>query len=320
MGKLVERLMRSWPARAWFRYLEQRGPVLAQGMTLQAFLSLFAALFVAFAVFMAVLGGNVELRNAVIGSIASAIPGLIGDNGALDVEQLTQSSIVGWAGIFAAAAILVTAIAWIAVSREGFRAMFDLGAPPSNFFLLKLGDLAVAIGIGLLVVVSSGILVVSQALADALGLGWAGQVVGFVVQLLLDTSVVLLLYRFGGRLRLPARLIVPAAAVCAMAFVVLKLLATLLFRGVENNPLLAGIAAPVVILIWLGFIMQIVLIALAFVAVTDTGRAYTRLVEMGGLDATLTPERAKELLAEVRAGRGAGDDRVKLHKRLARGR
>lgn len=320
MGKLVERLMRSWPARAWFRYLEQRGPVLAQGMTLQAFLSLFAALFVAFAVFMAVLGGNVELRNAVIGSIASAIPGLIGENGALDVEQLTQSSIVGWAGVVAAAAILVTAIAWIAVSREGFRAMFDLGAPPSNFFLLKLGDLAVAIGIGLLVVVSSGILVVSQALADALGLGWAGQVVGFVVQLLLDTSVVLLLYRFGGRLRLPARLIVPAAAVCAMAFVVLKLLATLLFRGVENNPLLAGIAAPVIILIWLGFIMQIVLIALAFVAVTDTGRAYTRLVEMGGLDATLTPERAKELLEEVRAGRAAGDDRVRLHKRLARGR
>ncbi|MGM1029844.1 MAG: YihY/virulence factor BrkB family protein [Actinomycetota bacterium] len=320
MGKLIERLMRSWPARAWQRYLEQRGPVLAQGMTLQAFLSLFAALFVAFAVFMAVLGGNVELRNAVIGSIASSIPGLIGDNGALDVEQLTQSSIVGWAGVIAAGAILVTAIAWIAVSREGFRAMFDLGAPPSNFLLLKLGDLAVAIGIGLLVVVSSGILVISQALADAIGFGWAGQLIGFVVQLLLDTSVVLLLYRFGGRLRLPAKVIVPAAAVCAAAFVVLKMLATLLFRGVENNPLLAGIAAPVIILIWLGFIMQIVLIALAFVAVTDTGRAYTRLVEIGGLDARLTPDRAKELLEEVRANRQAGGDVVRLHKRLTRRR
>ena len=318
MAKLIDRLMRSWPARAWQRYIDQRGPVLAQGMTLQAFLSLFAALFVAFAVFMAVLGGNVELRVAVIGSIASSIPGLIGENGALDVDQLTQSSVVGWGGLIAAGAILVTAIAWVAVSREGFRAMFDLGAPPSNFLLLKLGDLAVAIGIGLLVVVSSGILVVSQALADALGIGWAGQVAGFVVQLLLDTSVVLLLYRFGGRLRLPARLIVPAAAVCAAAFVVLKMLASMLFRGVENNPLLAGIAAPVIILIWLGFIMQIVLIALAFVAVTDTGRAYTRLVEIGGLDARLTPDRAKELLEEVRANRQQGGDAVRLHKRLAK--
>ncbi|MFA4842002.1 MAG: YihY/virulence factor BrkB family protein [Agrococcus sp.] len=320
MKALIDRLMRSRPMRAWQRYTEERGPVLAQGMTLQAFLSLFAALFVAFAVFMAVLGGNVQLRDAVIESIASSIPGLIGENGALDVEQLTQSSIVGWAGAIAAVSILFTAIAWIAVSRESFRAMFELGAPRSNFLLLKLGDLAVAVGIGLLVVVSSGLLVVTQALADALGLGWAGQVAGFVMQLLLDTSIVLLLYRFGGRLRLPAKQIVPAAAVCALAFFALKLLATGLFRGVENNPLLAGIAAPVIILIWLGFIMQILLLALSFVAVGPTGRAYTRLVEAGGIDARLTKEEAKVLLAEVQANRAEGGDAVQLHKRLAKHR
>ncbi len=320
MKALIDRLMRSRPMRAWQRYTEERGPVLAQGMTLQAFLSLFAALFVAFAVFMAVLGGNVELRDAVIDSIASSIPGLIGENGALDVEQLTQSSIVGWAGAIAAVSILFTAIAWIAVSREGFRAMFELGAPRSNFLLLKLGDLAVAVGIGLLVVVSSGLLVVTQALADALGFGSAGQAAGFVMQLLLDTSVVLLLYRFGGRLRLPAKQIVPAAAVCAVAFFALKLLATGLFRGVENNPLLAGIAAPVIILIWLGFIMQILLLALSFVAVGPTGRAYTRLVRVGGIDARLTKEEAKALLAEVRANRAEGGDAAQLHKRLAKHR
>lgn len=320
MKALIEKLLRSRPMRAWQRYTEERGPVLAQGMTLQAFLSLFAALFVAFAVFMAVLGGNVELRDAVIDSIASSIPGLIGENGALDVEQLTRSSIVGWAGTIAAVSILFTAIAWIAVSREGFRAMFELGAPPSNFVLLKLGDLGVAIGIGLLVVVSSGLLVVTQALADALGFGWLGQVVGFVVQLLLDTSVVLLLYRFGGRLRLPAKQIVPAAAVCAAAFFALKLVATALFRGVENNPLLAGIAAPVIMLIWLGFIMQILLLALSFVAVGPTGRAYTRLVRAGGIDARLTKEEAEALLAEVRANRAEGGDAAQLHKRLAKRR
>ena len=320
MKALIEKLLRSRPMRAWQRYTEERGPVLAQGMTLQAFLSLFAALFVAFAVFMAVLGGNVELREAVIDSIASSIPGLIGENGALDVEQLTRSSIVGWAGAIAALTILFTAIAWIAVSREGFRAMFELGAPPSNFVLLKLGDLGVAVGIGLLVVVSSGLLVVTQALADALGFGWVGQVVGFVVQLLLDTSVVLLLYRFGGRLRLPAKQIVPAAAVCAAAFFVLKLVATGLFRGVENNPLLAGIAAPVIMLIWLGFIMQILLLALSFVAVGPTGRAYTRLVRAGGIDARLTKAEAKALLAEVRANRAEGGDAAQLHKRLAKHR
>lgn len=318
MQQLIQRIMRSRPMRAWQRYGETRGPVLAQGMTLQAFLSLFAALFVAFAVFMAVLGGNVELRAAVIESISSSIPGLIGEGGALDVDALTSSSIVGWAGVVAAVSILFTAIAWIGVSREGFRAMFELDDPRANVVLLKLGDLGVGAGIGLLVLVSAGVQVVATALAEALGLGWAAALIGVAVQLVLDTSVVLLLYRFGGRLRLPAKQIVPAAAVCAVAFLVLKQIATMLFGAVENNPLLAGVAAPVIILIWLGFIMQILLLVLAFVAVGPTGRAYTRLVESGGIDARLTPEQARALLEELQASRQEGDDPVKTHKRLAR--
>jgi len=316
--QLIQRVQESRPLRAWQRYSETNGPVLAQGMTLQAFLSLFAALFVAFAIFMAVLGGNVALREAVIDSISTSIPGLIGDGGALDVDALTGSAIVGWAGVIAAASILFTAIAWIGVSREGFRAMFELDDPKANFVLLKLGDLGVAVGIGLLVLVSAGVQVVATALVEALGFSWAAQLIGIAVQLVLDTSIVLLLYRFGGRLRLPAKQIVPAAFACAVAFFVLKQVATLLFGAVENNPLLAGIAAPVIILIWFGFIMQILLVVLAFVAVGPTGRAYTRLVETGGIDARLTPERARELLDELHASQRAGDDPVRLHKRLAK--
>lgn len=92
----------------------------------------------------------------------------------------------------------------------------------------------------------------------------------------------------------------------------------MLFRGVENNPLLAGIAAPVIILIWFGFIMQILLLALAFVAVTPTGRAYTRLIESDGIDARLTPAQAKALLAQIEAGRQPGLDAVRAHRRLAK--
>lgn len=320
MKQLIERLKRSWPMRAWQRYSDERGSVLAQGMTLQAFLSLFAALFVAFAIFTAVLGGNVELRRAVIDSIASSIPGLLGDGGALDAEELLSVSISGWAGAVGAIAIMLTAIAWIAVSREGFRAMFELDSPPSNFVLLKLGDLAVAIGIGLLVVVSAGLLVLTQALAEALGLGWTTQLIGFLSQLALDTMIVLLLFRFGGRLRLPAKRIVPAAVACAVAFAGLKAIASLLFRSVENNPLLGSVAAPVIILIWFGFIMQILLLALAFVAVTPTGRAYTRLVQAGGIDATLTPEQAEALLQQMEEGKEPNLDAVRAHKRLSKRR
>lgn len=320
MQQLIQRLMRSWPMRAWQRYGDMRGPVLAQGMTLQAFLSLFAALFVAFAVFSSVLAGNPELRAAVIRSISESIPGLLGDGGALDVEQLLSTSIAGWAGAIGAVTILFTAIAWIGVSREGFRAMFDLGSPASNVVMLKLGDLGVALGIGLLVVVSAGLLLITEGFAEALGLGWTTQLLGIGSQLLLDTGIVLLLYRFGGRLRLPAKVIVPAAAACAIAFLGLKMLASMLFGAVENNPLLGGIAAPVIILIWFGFIMQILLLALAFVAVTPTGRAYTRLVEAGGIDATLSPAEAKALLEQLHDGKRPSLDAVRTHRRLAKRR
>lgn len=321
MQQLIQRIMRSWPVRAWQRYTEVRGPILAQGMTLQAFLSLFAALFVAFAIFMAVLGGNVELRRAVIESIAGSIPGLIGEDGergAIDIDLLLESSIAGWAGAIGAVAILFTAIAWIAVSREGFRAMFDLNTPPSNFVLLKLGDLGVAVGIGLLVVVSAGLLVITEGFAESLGLGWSTELLGVGSQLVLDTTIVLLLYRFGGRLRLPARRIVPAAIACALAFWGLKQVASMLFGSVENNPLLAGVAAPVIMLIWLGFIMQILLLALAFVAVTPAGRAYTRLVESDGIDAKLTPAQAKAMLEQIEEGRRPNVDAVRTHRRLAK--
>ncbi|SDR83908.1 YihY/virulence factor BrkB family protein [Agrococcus carbonis] len=318
MKQLIERVQQWRPVRAWQRYGATNGPVLSQGMTLQAFLSIFAALFVAFAIFMAVLGGNVQLRDAVIESISRSVPGLIGEGAAIDVDSLTGSAIVGWAGAIAAVSIVFTAIAWIGVSREGFRAMFELDDPKASFVLLKLGDLGVAVGIGLLVVVSAGVQVVATALVEAVGLGWAAAVIGILVQLALDTTIVLLLYRFGGRLRLPAKQVVPAALACAVAFFVLKQVATLLFGAVENNPLLAGVAAPVIILIWFGFIMQILLLVLAFVAVGPTGRAYTRLVQAGGIDARLSPEKAQELLDELHASERAGDDQVRLHKRLAK--
>lgn len=318
MKELVQRLMRSWPVRAWQRYGDMRGPVLAQGMTLQAFLSLFAALFVAFAIFMAVLGGNVELRQAVIDSISGSIPGLLGDDGAISVEDLLKTNISGWAGAIGAAVILFTAISWIGVSREGFRAMFDLGDPALNFLVLKLRDLGVALGIGLLVLVSAGLLVVVEGFAEALGLGWTTWALGIISQLVLDTSIVLLLYRVGGRLRLPAKLIVPTAFACAVAFFGLKQVATLLFGSVENNPLLASIAAPVIILIWLGFIMQILLVALAFAAVTPTGRAYTRLVEIGGISHRLTSAEAELLLEQLEEGKQPSLDALRTHRRLAK--
>lgn len=267
--QIVKRVMQLRPVRAFMHYSQSDGPVYAQGMTLSAFFSVFAGLFIAFAVFMQVLGGNVELRETVIESIAAQIPGLIdtGDGGVIKPESLIESRAVDIAGIAAAVGIIMTATRWIATSRLGFRAMLGLPNPLQNAVVLKLTDLVVAIGIGLLVLISSGVQAVTQGFAEQLGLGGFSWVLGFVIQLALDVAIVLLMYRLAGHIRLPIKYLFGSALLSAVAFAVLKIFASMLFGSVSNNPLLASIASVFVVLIWLGFVNQIYLVSLAMLAV-----------------------------------------------------
>lgn len=321
--------MQSRPVRALTHYGQAKGPVFAQGMTLSAFLSLFAALFIGFAIFALVLGGNDALRDRVIDAVAGSVPGLLGtgpngEGGLIDADSLLESSVLGWGTAIASVGILITAIGWIGTSREGFRAVFGLPDVRTLPVLLKVGDLGVAIGIGVLVLASAALLVITSAIADALGIGGVGQVLGILAQLALDAAVVALLYRFAGRLRLPAKQLLGASLACAVAFFVLKQFAALLLSG-GSNPLVAGFAAVLGILIWLGLVNQILLVALAWVAVGKVGTAYARLedVEIARAEAI---ERAKAeraaLKAEI-AEREKPDPKQGLlmrqtHKRLAK--
>lgn len=326
---VVQRVLTSRPVRTLQHYGLAKGPVFAQGMTLSAFLSLFAALFIGFAIFAAVLGGNSALRDRVIDAVAGSVPGLLGtgpdgEGGVIPVETLLASSVLTWGTAIAAIVILVTAIGWIGTSREGFRAVFHLPDVRTAPIVLKVGDLGVAIGIGLLVLASAALLVVTSAVADALGIGGVGQVLGALAQLALDTAIVALLYRFAGRLRLPWSQLLGASLACAVAFAVLKQFAALLLTG-GSNPLVASFAAILGILVWLGFVNQILLVALSWLAVGETGRAYVQHVDEANARA--------DAIAEMRADRAAlkaeiaerdKDDPKQgtlvrtLHKRLAR--
>lgn len=284
------------PVRAWFHYSQRDGAVYAQSMTLSGFFSIFAALFIAFAIFMQVLGGNRELLNTVIESISSQIPGLIdtGNGGVINPDDLIGSQIAQVAGIVAGVGILMTATRWIANCRLGFRAMLDLPSAHANAVLLKLGDLGVALGIGLLILTSSGVLIASQALAGALGIGAFSWVIGIVIQLALDTAIVLLMFRFAGHIKLGFKYLAGTALMVAVGFAVLKVFASMLFGSISNNPLLASVASVFVILIWLGFIHQIYLVALSFLAVGKAGEKYSRVEHLLSVDREETQEREQE--------------------------
>lgn len=295
--KFVDRVKQLRPVRAWFHYSERDGVVYAQSMTLSGFFSIFAGLFIAFAIFMQVLGDNQELLDTIIDSISGQVPGLIdpGDgSGIIDPEELVGSNFARVGGIVAAVGILMTATRWIANSRLGFRAMLDLPSPRPNAVVLKLGDLGVALGIGILILLSSAVLIVSQSLASQLGLGAFSWILGILVQLALDMAIVLLMFRFAGHIKLQMKYLVGTAFMVAVAFAVLKAIASLLFGSVSNNPLLASVASVFVILIWLGFIHQIYLVALSFLAVGNAAEKYSRVEHLLNQEREQLAAREKE--------------------------
>ena len=121
---------------------------------------------------------------------------------------------------------LVTAIAWLGSARGAVRDIAQLAAPPTNFLLLKLKDLGLAIGFGAALVVSAALSVGSTAALNWL-LGLVGvedgspaaivatRVLGLLLAYGLDLVVLAGLYRILAGVPIPARPLWQGAALGA---------------------------------------------------------------------------------------------------------
>lgn len=272
-------VMRLKPVRVFTAYAERRGPVLASGLAFQAIFAVFAAIWVGFSVAGVVIRGNPELTDALVNVIATSVPGLIdtGDGGAIDLDNLLSASILGWTGVIAAGGLLFTALGWLAAGRDAVRVMFDQPAPPTNFALLKLKDLGLALAFAVAIVVSAALTVFSTSAIGAL-FGWLGinnestfaivvaRVAGLAIVLALDTVVLGAFYRVVATLRIPMRMLVQGSLIGAAALGVLKILGTTLLGGATNNPLLLSFAVIIGLLIWFNFVCQVILIGASWIA------------------------------------------------------
>lgn len=311
--RVVAWVMALKPVRVFLDYGEHRGPLLAAGLSSQAIFAVFAAIWVTFSVFGIVLAGNPELQQALFALLATAVPGLIdtGEGGAIKPSDLVNTSVLTWTGAVALGGLLFTALGWLSSARDAVRVLGDLPAPRTNFLLLRLKDLGLAIGFGILLVVSAALSVLSSQGLDGV-LDWlgirdsdatniAGRVVTILLMFVIDTIVLGAFYRVLAGVHIPLRYLVQGAFLGAFALGVLKVLGTALLGGATRNPLLAGFAVIIGLLIWFTLICQVILIAACwvFVSMKDAGVP---------LDAKLAAEREAEeeaererLRAEVRA-------------------
>ncbi|HLS24455.1 MAG TPA: YihY/virulence factor BrkB family protein [Beutenbergiaceae bacterium] len=277
----VKKLLAWWKrtrvARALRRYGNANGALLAGGIAFSALFSIFAALAIGFTVFMAVLGQNTELRDAVLVQLDEVLPGIVdtGDGGMLNPDDLQLSTAGGIVGIVAVVVLLNTAITVITNLRRGVRAMFGIISPKENPAIGIIRDLGTFVVLGLAILLTAVLGIAAGAMAtwllDLIGLGeapFAGvllRVAGLLVALAIDTLVFVFIYRVLAGVRPPRRDLVIGAAIAGIGAAILRHLGTSLVGSVEN-PLLGSYAALVTLLLWVNLVVRLVLLVAAWTA------------------------------------------------------
>ena len=164
--------------RAWTRFGDAKGNLLAAGVAYFGFFSLFPAVALAAVVFGFLLAGNPELLDAVGRSLDEALPGLVktaaNPDGLMPLAA-PETATLSWAGVVAFGSLVLGGLGWIGSLRDGIRTVFGVRGTDGNPVLAKLRDLLVLglLGASLLVsaVSSSVVAAASTWVSDLLGLG-----------------------------------------------------------------------------------------------------------------------------------------------------
>lgn len=306
IGDLVTRVMNTRPARVFTHFGASRGPVLAAGMAYQAIFAIFAALWLVFSVAGLWLASNPQLMDQLFVLINQSVPGLIGPKGVgvVDPDTLGNTGALSWSSAIALVGLLATTLGWLNTTSQAVRGIFDMGQETTFFVLVKLRELGLGLLFGLALVVSAVFSILStEALRWFLGLLGQGtdsfwfvastQTVALLVVLIIDTITLAALFRVLSRVRIPVRNLLVGSVLGAVGLGVLKVLGAALLGGAARNPLLAGFAVIIGLLIWFNLTSTVTLMAAAWIAVG--------MQDAGISPATLSADDAKKLTQEKEA-------------------
>lgn len=314
--------------RAALLYTERRGPMLADSVTYRALFSVFAGVLLGFSIAALWLAGNPDAWDAIIASVQSVVPGLIGDGGVIDPDALQrQPASFSITGIISLVALIGAALGAIGSLRTAVRVIAGTVQDDIFFLWVILRNLALAVGIGVAFVAAAAVTFVGRLgvawISDLLGLpadsplvGWAAPVLSLVVVFALDTILLVAVFRLLSGVQPAARSLWGGALLGAVGLVVLQQLSSLFVGGATSNPLLGAFASLLALLIWLNLSTQVMLLACAFIVTAEEERT-DRVHQRFG--ATTFPQRRLQraevdvriATAELRAAQkaaGGGDE------------
>jgi membrane protein len=334
IAALIDKVVKSRPVRTFIHYNEAGGPLLAAGMSYNAVFATFASLWLSFSVAGFVIAGSPELQDALFSAINSVVPGLIAEGGVIDPKDLLGSvGALSWTSAVAVVALLFTALGFLASMRDAIRRIFDLPADTMNPVLQKLRDFGLALAFGVLIIVSAGLQIFTNAAIGAvfniLSIDNRSPfavvvvtVIGNVLVFVVDFITVAAAFRILSAVRIPLRRLLVGAAIGAVGIDILKAAFQLgLIGGVGNNPLLAGFAVFIGLLIFFNFFCQVLLIAAAWIQVGMKGDgidARSLSPQQAAAEEALRLEEARRLVADANHKKAEDEYRTArgLRKRL----
>lgn len=278
------------PVRAFLLYSEHRGIVLADSVTYRTLFSVFAGVLLGFSVAALWLAGNPDAWQALINAVNGVVPGLVGSNGLISLEDIKAPAGLTIAGVVGTVGLVASAIGAVGSLRTAMRTIADEPIDDVLIVWVLLRNLILAIGIGGLLVVAAGVTFLGTAgvgiLADLVGLAddsfvvqLGGWLVALIVVFALDAVAIALLFRALSGMRVRARALWAGSLLGAAGLTVLQQLSGLFVGGASSNPLLASFASLIALLLWLNLSSQVILIATAYIVTgvrEDADRVRTR--------------------------------------------
>jgi membrane protein len=319
--RLIAWVLSTKPARVYLLYQERHGAMLADSVTYRTLFSVFAGVFLGFAIAGLWLAGNPEAMDALIDAVNTAIPGLIGADALIDPDDLVQPLSLGIAGIIAIVGLVATAIGAITSLQTAYRELAGLPNPETFFLWILLRNLAIAIGFGILLGAAAAATFVGTsalgAVFDAVGVADRSplaeigtRAVTIFVTFAIDTVAVAGLFRLLSGLKPSGKSLWVGAIIGGAGLTVLQVLSGLFIGGASNNPLLASVGSIVALLIWFNFSAQVILIAGAYI-ITSVDEEQDRVAERYGARSMAlrrlkrAERRAHDAAAEVQAAKEA---------------
>lgn len=274
LSRLRERESVKHLIRAGTAYVDRNGDHYAAAITYFSVLSLFPLIMIAFAIAGFVLAGNQSLLNQLQQSITEAVPSGLGKTiNDVITQAIEHRGAVGVIGLLAAA---YSGLGWMSNLRDALSAMWGHEIPERPYWRKLVSDIVSLISLGLALIVSFAITAAGSGLSTFLlkrvGLddeGWAVFLlrVGTIVLAVATNWLVFLwvLTRLP-RQRVGTRAAMRGALFAAVAFEVLKQLATIYLGIVASTPTGALFGPIIGLLLFANLVSRVLLFTTAWTA------------------------------------------------------